>query len=206
MIKRLAIIGASGHGKVVADIARASDIIDIVFYDDQYKELKKHYGCRVVGSVEDALVDATKYYDAAVVAIGKSSIRAAVQQRIERLAPPLIHPTATVSASSKIGAGTVVMPHAVISADVAIGKGVIINSSAIVEHDCKIGDFAHICPNAALAGGVIVGDHSWIGISSSVIQLISIGRNVTVGAGSVVVSNITDGLTVVGSPATAVKR
>ncbi|WP_411360667.1 acetyltransferase [Pseudidiomarina sp. YC-516-91] len=206
MINRLAIIGASGHGKVIADIAIACGIRDIVFYDDRWQELGEHYGCSVVGSLDDAIAAGATEYDAAVVAIGNARTRSTIQSQLQRLAPALIHPSAVISSTATTGQGSVVMPNAVINADTVIGDGVIINSGAVVEHDCTIGDYSHICPNAALAGSVTVGAHSWVGIGSSVIQLVTIGAHVTVGAGSVVIRDIPDGHTVAGNPAKLLKR
>lgn len=206
MIKRLAIIGASGHGKVIADIAIACGIRDIVFYDDRWQELGQHYGCAVIGSVDNAFAHAGTHYDAAIAAIGNAKIRSTIQKQLQKVAPALIHPSAVVSPSAQLGQGTVVMPNVVVNADTVIGDGVIINTGAVVEHDCKIGDYSHICPNAALAGGITVGPYSWIGIGSSVIQLVSIGTSVTVGAGSVVIRDIRDGYTVVGNPTKLLKR
>lgn len=207
MIKRLALIGASGHGKVVADIARANGVSDIVFYDDRWQDIEQIAGCAVVGSVADAVAsNSTADYDAAVVTIGHAATRHRIQQQLNRVAAALIHSSAVVSQSAKIGVGSVIMPHAVVNADAVIGQGVIVNSGAIVEHDCVIGDFAHICPNAAVAGGVTIGDGSWIGIGSSIIQLVKIGANVTVGAGAVVIRDIPDHQTVVGNPAQPIHR
>ena len=206
MMKRLALIGASGHGKVIADIARACGFNDIVFYDDRWQEIKRMYDCDVVGSVDDALMQDNSRFDVAMVSIGNSAIRYSIQQRLRSIAPALVHPSAFVSRSAKLGLGSVVMPNAVINAETVIGDGVIINSGAVVEHDCVIEDFAHICPNTALGGGVHVGKRSWIGIGSSVIQLVKIGDDVTVGAGTVVIRDIPQNQRVAGNPAKPLKR
>lgn len=205
MIKRIALFGASGHGKVIADIAKAQGYTSIVFYDDRWREMKFLYGIPVVGDVSTG-IQAANAYDVAYVSIGNSETRARIQSQLKKVGPSLIHPTAVVSPSVSIGYGTVVMPNAVINADTKIGAGVIINSCAVIEHDCIIGDYSHVCPNAALAGGVSVGQHSWIGIGSSVIQLRSIGSNTIVGAGAAVVNDVTDDETVIGNPAKPLKR
>lgn len=206
MMKRLAIIGASGHGKVIADIARANGITEIVFYDDRWQEIGSHYGYQVIGSVEDAAVDEATRYDAAIVAIGNAQTRAVIQKQLKSVAPALIHPSAVVSSTARLGQGSAVMPNAVVNADTVIGDGVIINSGAVIEHDCTVGDYSHICPNSSLAGGVAVGSLSWVGIGSAVIQGVSIGHHVTVGAGSVIIRDIADNKTVVGNPARILKR
>ena len=206
MTKKLAIVGASGHGKVIADIAEQLGYI-VNFYDDAYPSKKNIEHWAIHGSCADliALNNAkTALSNNVVVAIGNNVIR---QQKIQFLQQSgfnlitLIHPTAVISQYSKVAPGSVIFAGAVINAFANVGVGCIINTAAVVEHDCSIDDFSHICPNVALAGGVSVGAKSWVGIGSQVKQLITIGNNCLIGAGSTVVKNIPDNVTVFGSPA-----
>ena len=190
---KIYVYGFSGHGAVVADVARACGYGEVVFLDDS-----KFDGKNVLKfdpSLEKADV---------IVAIGDNKIRRILQERVKNVGfgvAHLIHPSAVVSASAQIGEGAVVMPNAVINARVVIGEGAIINTGAIIEHDCEIGDFAHVSPNAALAGGVIVGAYTHVGIGSCVIQCVKIGANCVIGAGSVVVRDIAAGSVAYGNPA-----
>ncbi|TMO76926.1 acetyltransferase [Pseudoalteromonas sp. S3776] len=206
MTKELAIVGASGHGKVVADIAEQLGFI-VKFYDDAYpnKTYIEHWP--IDGSCADLIAlnkAGNKRNINAIVAIGNNQIR---QQKVELLKQnsfnliTLIHPTAVISQYATIAQGSVVFAGAIINAFANIGVGCIINTSAIIEHDCAIGDFTHICPNTALAGGVIVGSKSWVGIGSQIKQLIVIGDNCMIGAGSTVVKNLPNNVTAFGSPA-----
>jgi sugar O-acyltransferase (sialic acid O-acetyltransferase NeuD family) len=205
--KRLAILGASGHGKVIADLAEQLGYI-VQFYDDAYpnKSMIEHWP--IEGTFDDLLLLDSTQVDV-VVAIGHNQTR---QQKITLLLdegftlPTLVHLSATVSQYSKIQQGSVVFAGAVVNAFAHIGKGVIINSSAVVEHDCLIGDFSHICPNAALAGGVIVGTGCWLGIGSQVKQLVELGDHCFVGAGSTVLKNIPSHVTAFGSPAIVMRH
>lgn len=135
------------------------------------------------------------------VAVGDNKARMREVEQRQGSFATLIHPSATVSASSVIGSGTVIMAGSVIQARTRIGKHCIVNSQAVVDHDCVIGDFSHIAPGSTLCGGVSVGSGSLIGAGSTVIPSVKIGSNVVVGAGATVVNNIPDGVTVIGTPA-----
>ena len=193
-LKTLAIIGASGHGKVIADIAEQLGF-SVSFYDDAFPDKKNIEHWPVIGTFSDLLN--------VPVAIGHNITR---KVKIETLVqkgymlPVLIHPTAVISKYAQIDLGSVIAANAVINAFSVVGRGCIINTSAIIEHDCKIGDFTHICPGTSLAGGVNVGQASWVGLGSKVKQLIHIGDNTLIGAGSLAVKDIPSGVIAYGSP------
>lgn len=199
-MKKLAVVGASGHGKVIADIAKAVGYDYIDFFDDKWPKLNKLSTYAVVGNTDRA-IELADFYDGCIIAIGNAKTRCSIQQRISNIASAIIHPSAQIGSNVIIGNGTVVMPGAIINADTSIGKGCIINSGAVVEHDCVIGDYSHICPKAAIAGGCRIGSQAWIGIGASLIQLIEIGDYATVGAGAVVIKNVAAKSKVVGNPA-----
>ena len=190
---KIYIYGYSGHGAVAADIALECGYEDIVFLDDSKFDGKKVL--KFSPELEKADI---------VIAVGDNKIRKKLQEAVRNAgfnAVSLIHPSAIISRSAKIGCGTVVMPKAVINARAVINQGAIINTSCVIEHDCIIGEFAHISPNVALAGNVKVGELTHVGIGSCVIQGINIGANCVVGAGSAVVRDIPDGVTAFGNPA-----
>lgn len=202
-MKRLAVLGASGHGKVVADIAECCGWDEIVFFDDAWPSMDSNGKWPIKGNSQ-LLVDQSHYFSGVAVAIGNNAVRAEKIRWLTDLSisvVSLVHPNAIVSRYVDLGIGSVVMPGVVINAASSIGKGVILNTGCIVDHDCVIDDFAHISPGARLAGGVRVGFRSWVGIGASVIQLVSIGQDVMVGAGAVVVDNLPDAVTVTGVPA-----
>lgn len=199
----LAIIGAGGHGKVVADCALASgNWSDVVFYDDRYPEIKKVASYNVVGSVKTLCEH--EYLGDVAIGIGNNYTRDSIQKRLAETGISLVsvfHPSAVVSSMATLGEGCVVMPNAVINCDARIGACSIVNSGAVVEHDCRLGDCVHISPGASLAGGVNVGERSWIGIGSCVIESLTIGADSIVAAGSVVTRNVDNNTRVCGVPA-----
>ena len=203
MMTKIAILGASGHGKVVAEVAELNGYENIVFFDDRFPVLNQLEHWNVVGTTEDLLKDVSKF-DAVVVAIGNNEVRLIKQNHLVAMGATLvtlIHPSAVISRYAKIGIGTVVMANSVVNAFSYIGDANIINTGATVDHDCILANGVHVSPGVNLAGGVQVGEGSWLGIGCKVKQLIAVGRGVVVGAGSVVVSDITDFETVVGNPA-----
>ncbi|OBU24016.1 acetyltransferase [Photobacterium kishitanii] len=207
-MKKLAILGAGGHSKVVAEIAQLNGWVSLAFFDDRWPVLTQFSDYTVVGNIQ-YFCENHNDYDGVIIAIGNNEIRAKLYLALSNLDVEfisLIHPRAIISSRTKIGFGTVIMANAVINPDVVIGNNCIINSSAVIEHDCIIKDHVHICPNTALAGEVKVNKKAWIGIGSTVIQQINIGENVFVGAGSTVINDIPNELKVAGSPAREIKN
>lgn len=198
-VKRLVIIGASGHGKVIADIAVKNGYEDIVFLDDN-ENVKECAGFPVIGKTCEAMkMDGDK-----IVAIGNAKIRERIQEGLNDVVT-LIHPDAVVSRRVEIGAGSVVMAGAVINSDTVIGKGCIINTGASVDHDCKIEDFAHISVGAHVAGTCCISRRTWIGAGATVSNNVNICGDCMIGAGAVVIKDIDKPGTYVGSPARKIK-
>lgn len=204
-MKRLAILGASGHGKVVADCAELCGWESVSFFDDAWPGKQSNGGWPVIGDT-NSLLACVADFDGVLVAIGNNAVREAKLLALAEQGaalPVLVHPAASLSRYAVVGAGSVLFAGAVVNVDCRIGTGAIINTGATVDHDCVLGDAVHISPGAHLAGGVCVGDRSWLGIGSSVRQLAQIGCDVMVGAGAAVVSDIPDACVVTGVPARA---
>ena len=204
MNKRLVIIGASGHGRVIADIAKKNGYLDIVFFDDN-PELKICGNYPVLGTSKDV----NRFLDEDfIVAIGKSITREIIQNKLESMGVnivTLIHPSAVIGENVEIGKGTVVMAGAVINPSSKIGKGCIINTCSSVDHDCEIGDFSHVSVGAHMAGTVKIGTRTWIGAGATVSNNIEIVDDCTIGAGAVVIKTILEAGTFVGVPARKIK-
>lgn len=194
----IAIYGAGGHAKVIADIALELSIDVQYFVDSTPKE--PIFSIPVVPP-EQALNNPTTY----IVAIGNNAVRERIANSLPSTFTILVHPKATISKRSVLGEGTVVMAGATVNAATVVGKHCIINTNASVDHDCTLGDYVHISPNATLCGTVTVGHGTHIGAGATVIPNITIGSNCVVGAGSVVIRNIPDNCVVVGNPARVIK-
>ena len=189
---KLTIIGASGHGKVCADIAEKTGYDEIEFLDDNIS-LQTCGKWPVVGCVEKA----NSIQNDLFVAIGNSDIR---KKMMNRKCVTLIHPNAVIADDVSIGDGTVVMAGAVINPGARIGRGVIVNTCSSIDHDCVVGDFVHVSVGAHLCGTVTVGEGTWIAVGASIINNLNICSGCTIGAGAVVIRDLSEPGTYVGVP------
>lgn len=199
-MKSLAIIGAGGHGKVVADCAEQLNIYDEIFFIDTiYPETKQVLHWQVKANDWQEYLDTSDF----IVAIGNNHTRFRLTNELIQHGASvvnIIHPSAQVSKYSVIRSGTVIFANAIINCSASIGHATIINTGATIDHDCIIESAVHISPGANIAGAVNIGQCSWLGIGSSVIQCINIANNVIIGAGSCVTEHISEAGTYVGSP------
>lgn len=199
-MRSVVIIGASGHGKVVADIIQASGDKVIGFLDDNPERTDIFAGFSILGIVENY----KDYKNEAefVIAIGNAAIREKIAGDLDGVRwYTAVHPAAVVSnIGVSIGKGTVVMANAVINSGSTIGRHCIINSGAIVEHDNVLEDFVHVSVGAKLAGTVHIGKSTWIGIGASVSNNLVICAGSMIGAGGVVVKDIDKPGTYIGVP------
>lgn len=202
-MKRLAILGASGHGKVVADAAELSGWDEVVFFDDAWPECASNSVWPVQGTTADLLVTLGTFAGVAI-AIGNNVIRLEKLKLLREQGaalPTITHPRAVVSRYATIGEGSVICAGVVVNADACVGAGTILNTGCSIDHDCVLADAVHISPGACLAGGVQVGMCAWIGMGAVVRQLLSVGAYSVVGAGAAVVKDVPEHTTVIGVPA-----
>jgi len=196
-MKSIYIYGASGHGLVVADIAKVCGYTEIIYIDDG---LNKHL-------TFDEIKENTEIPIA--FGIGNNTIRKKLFEKAEKYGftiITLIHSSAIISESATVQEGAVLMPNVVINTKSNIGKGAILNTACVVEHESIIEDFVHISPNVSLAGNVRIKKCTHVGINSTAIQGVIVGKNCIIGAGSVIVSNIRDNTLSYGNPCKTIKE
>jgi sugar O-acyltransferase (sialic acid O-acetyltransferase NeuD family) len=200
----LLILGAGGHGRVVADAALAGGAWPRVFASD--RDPARSSGELLPGVALLPLEQALAQADAVHVAIGHAGHR---EKEAAALATaPLasvVHPTASVSKHSTMEAGCFIAAQAVIAPGALLGRAVIVNHGAVIDHDVVVGEFSHIAPRAALGGGVQVGRRVLVGAGASVLPGIRIADDVTIGAGAVVCEHVTHAGVYAGVPARRLK-
>ena len=187
MCKEVIIIGAGGHGKVIADIIEKSGDKVFGFLDDGCKN-QEVMGYPVLGGV----LAYKKYIDKEFfIAIGNNAVRKSIAEKYSDMKfYTAIHPMAVISRDVSIGEGTCIMAGVVINASTVIGKHVIINSGSVVEHDNRLADFVHLSPGAVLCGTVSVGKCTHIGAGAVVKNNVSVAENSVIGVGAAVVKSI----------------
>lgn len=209
---RVLIIGAGGHGQVVADILlsakRCGSNIQPLGYLDHDDSLRNQIllDLPVLGSVD---VCARFDHDAVIIGIGDNLTRRRLFEYLsnccERFATAR-HPSAVLSESCAVRHGSVVCAGVVVSTAAHVGANVILNTGCTVDHHNEIGDHAHIAPGARLGGRVTIGQGALIGIGATVLPGCRVGAWSVVGAGAVVTEDLAEGVVAVGSPARAVSR
>tara|TARA_R110002049_G_scaffold27321_2_gene94041 strand:- start:126500 stop:127174 length:675 start_codon:yes stop_codon:yes gene_type:complete len=196
------VIGAGGHGKVVAQILREMGA-DVAGMMDDDPSAETPEDTAFLGPITQL----NNYKNPqAVIAIGCNLIRRRVRDSFQARWLTAIHPSAYVSPSAKLGRGVVVCANAAIGEDAVIGEHVIVNTSTSVDHDAKIGEFTHLACGVTLAGGVEIGDDVLVGAGATVLPFIRIGNRATLGAGGVATRNIDDEVIAYGVPARPLKR
>lgn len=207
---KLLIIGASGHGKVVANIAAdCGEWDEISFLDDDIQKmgsiiLGRFKVIDLIKSIENYL----KEYDF-FVGIGDVRIREQITKELLGKGASLatiVHPSSVIGLDVEIGSGTVVMPGCIINCSTEIGNGCIVNTGSTIDHDCVLGSFVHLSPGVNVSGTVEINSRTWLGTGSSVINNIFICENCKIGAGAVVVNDIFNAGTYIGVPAKLYKE
>jgi UDP-perosamine 4-acetyltransferase len=192
------VLGGGGHARVLLDAMRASGRTIIGIADPALAPAARGPGgVPVLGG--DEVLDALRPDGILLVngvgSVGSMAARAAVYRRgLDRgfRFATVVHSSAIVSPSARLGDGVQLMAGAIIQCDAAIGANSIVNTGACIDHDCRIGESVHIAPGATLSGLVTIGDRTHIGTAAAVIQGVSIGRDCLVAAGCVVTRDLPD--------------
>jgi acetyltransferase EpsM len=192
--RRLVVLGAGEHARVVSEAALAAGWESVEHVDAAGEAQLARELAAVATDLQPWLI------------LGFGVDLEARREAVDRLPRTahwavVIHPAAWVSPSARLEPGTVVLAGAVVNTGAHLGPHAIVNSGAIVEHDVEIGSHAHVAPAATIGGGTRIGDGAFIGLGASVRDHVAIGDRATVGMGAVVVDDVPPGTTVIGVPA-----
>ncbi len=212
-MKSLLLVGSSGHAGAVLECVELQEQYQVIGLLDSFEPKGAHkHGYVVYGGVEDAaeLSESTSCRSF-FIAVGDNFVRWRIASLLSSTIPgiefPIVmHPSALVSRSARIGPGTVVTAGAIVSVNAVVGQGCIINVASAVNHDCRMDEFSSISGGVQLGGGSIVGFRSSIGVGATLREKVVVGRDTVVGAGALVTGNLPDNVVAYGVPAKVIKQ
>jgi sugar O-acyltransferase (sialic acid O-acetyltransferase NeuD family) len=206
--RKIVIVGAGGHGSVLAE-AMLSRSIEVFGFSDRNAAL---WGTRVSGVEvlgDDAEVLAPGATDEFVLVNGIAGAnggpgRERLQLRLEKIGwqfVGVVHSSAILSSMAIYAGDLQACARSVVQPGATIERGCIVNTAAIVEHGCHLAAFVHVATGAVLCGDVHVGPRSHVGAGAVVRQGIRLGPDTIVGAGAVVTRDFAGSGVLVGVPA-----
>lgn len=210
-MKRLAIIGSGDLGQLIAFHASNDNHYAVVgFFDDFVEVGVLQMGVPVIGKTAD-LIEQYKQdkFDCIMIGIGYKhmTVRKSVFELLNGVVPfgKVIHSTAYVNSSSKLGNGVFILPNCTIDKNVEIGDNVLLNTATVIAHDSIIDSHCFLAPAVNVAGKVYINECCIIGIGSTIIDNIKINSNIQIGGGAVVIRNLIKSGLYIGVPATLKK-
>lgn len=208
MPNRFAIWGCAGHAKVLASLITSQGGQVIAFFDNNEVSSILTGVPVYIGEIGfNTWLEEVKTIVNVIGVVAIGGYRGADRIKIQNLyratgmrLDPLIHPTAFVCTTAKIGEGSQVLAQAVVAADSRLGEVCIINHRASLDHECVLGNGCHLAPGATLCGCVTVGNNVMVGASAVVLPRLKIGSDSIIGAGAVVTKDVPPGSVIVGNP------
>ncbi len=210
MHKKILILGTGGNCidilETIDEINRSTPAYQCLGFldDDEQRWGREYQGVKVLGPLQSARQYEDCYF---VNGIGspanfwkKEAILASTGIGDDRF-ETVIHPTASVSRSARLGPGTVVLQQVTIASNVQIGRQVIILPNSVISHDDTVGDYTCIAGGVCLSGGVQVGASCYLGTNSTIIENVKIGDYCLIAMGSVVLESVAGNSVVAGNPA-----
>ncbi len=203
----LTLVGGGAFGRELinwaADAARAGGLPPLTGFLDQSEHALDGFAYTLAwrGTIEDYEPVAGERL---VIAIAepepKRQVVELLRARGARFAS-LVHPTAVIAGSARLGEGVVACPFALVSADAQVGDFVSINTMSSVGHDVRLGDFSTLSAHVDLTGRVEVGPACFFGSGAKVLPDVRIGERARIGAGAVVMRHVKAGAVMYAPPA-----
>ncbi|MEV0977325.1 acetyltransferase [Streptomyces sp. NPDC049915] len=202
----LLIIGAGGFARETAQAVRDAGEATLLGHldDDRALHGTDVDGLPVLGGTDlvHDLPDAR-----VVICVGNPRDYGARARLVRRLDLPedryatVVHPTAAVSVTSRVGPGSVLLAHCALTAAVRVGAHVAVMPHTVLTHDDVVEDYATVASGVRLGGGVRLATGSYVGSGALVREGTTVGAWSQIGMGSTVLGDIPPGEVWVGSPA-----
>lgn len=142
--------------------------------------------------------------DRFAIALGDPATKAVICQTLASKGADflsVVHPSATVSRSAKLGKGVVIGPGSYIATHAVLGDFACVNSLTGVGHDAVVGEATTISSQVDIMGAVVLADEVFVGSGARLLPRISVGARAKIGAGAIVVRSVKPGTTMFAKPA-----
>ena len=158
-MKNIVIIGAGDLGKeivwLIEDINKRQPTYLILGFldDDLKKDTYSFYGYKVLGGTDKLDELSQKIPFSAVIAIQDGEIRKKIVEAHPEFEnwETIIHPTAVIASSTKVGKGCVCFPQVTVSVDSYLGTFGLYYIHSTICNDCWIGNYVSIMANASVS-------------------------------------------------------
>ncbi len=186
-------------------------LFSISIYDDNFKnknffkKFNKNIKLNKIKKLNLNKSKNTKY----LITFGKTELRKKYELILSKKKLSLfklVHSSAQVSKTAKIGNGCIVAPLCVIGSYATIDKNVYINSSALIGHHSNIKKNSVISPNCFFGGNIKIGLENFIGGGTIIYPGVQISNNCKIVAGSSIIKNVPSNSFVYGNPAKIVRN
>jgi sugar O-acyltransferase (sialic acid O-acetyltransferase NeuD family) len=211
-MKNIAVVGSSGHAKVVVDIIEKQGIYAIAGFIDMNRSVgEKTLNYDVLGKEEDLpKLISSHHLHGIIIAIGDNFIRSQVVNKIKHMCPDIcfvtaVHPLSCIAKTASLGQGTVAMAGSIVNPSCKVGEFCILNTNSALDHDSKMDDFSSLAPNVTTGGNCEIGHASAVGIGATLIHGITVGEHSIVGAGSTVLKDVEPYCISFGTPAITIR-
>lgn len=212
MSKKLVIIGASELGSLVKYYAEDSGDYKVVGYYDDFKTKDTRLnGIKIIGTVNNVLNDFhSNIFEYLFIAIGYNHMdkrKYYFNQFKDSIPfPNIIHRSAYIDSSVKLGKGNIVFPGCVVDCFSELKDNILLNTGVSIAHHTTIQSHCFIAPGVSFAGRVNIGESCFIGIGSIITDLVNISKGCIIGGGSLVFNNTEPDQLLYGSPAKVIRK
>ena len=211
MTRRVIMIGAGGHARVLLSALRSANVqVSGCVAPERPRD---RWPSTIAYLGTDAALGALNAGETILVnGIGSTRSPDLRRQVFERAKAAgldflaVLHAKCLLDENVTLGEGVQVLAGAIVQCDVTLGANSIVNAGAVVCHDCRIGAHAHLAPGVRLSGAVTIGDGVHVGVGATIIQGLTIGEGAMIAAGAVVVDNVPPRSSVAGTPAKPMRQ
>jgi len=204
---QLVVVGAGGFGQEVvswaehAHQAGTAPPIRGYLLDHGYPRMDAAFGLSWLGELDEYTPNPG---DACLLAVSDVAVKRRMVERLKARGASfytLIHPTAVIARTARMGEGCVICPLATLSASVVFGDFITLNSYSGIGHRSQVGSYTTLSAHVDITGDVTVGESAFFGSGARVLPGLNVGKDAKVGAGAVVMRSVPAGATVYTSPA-----